>query len=165
MFPLAVDKLCSSGLTRRRRRRSTIKLPFSSHASVRMKRFSLKMTIEQTAFEAHCFGAINTVYERYVFYQRRQENGETFEAFLSDIRRLVKTCDFGTVEDSAIRDRIVMGIRDDATRKRLLQTRNIDLKGAIDSCRASSGEDKQFWRCCSPSPPQCCSGKILFGGC
>lgn len=103
-----------------------------------------KLTPIMTAFEAHCVGAINTVYERYVFYQRRQENGETFDAFLSDIRRLVKTCDFGAVEDSAIRDRIVMGIRDDATRKRLLQTRNVDLKGAIDICRASESATKQL---------------------
>jgi hypothetical protein len=103
-----------------------------------------KLTPIMTAFEAHCVGAINTVYERYVFYQRRQANGETFDMFLSDIRRLVKTCDFGAVEDSAIRDRIVMGIRDDATRKRLLQTRNVDLKRAIDICRASESATKQL---------------------
>jgi len=36
------------------------------------------------------------------------------------------------MEDSAVRDRIVMGIRDDATRRKLLLTRKLDLKGAID---------------------------------
>jgi hypothetical protein len=30
-----------------------------------------KLTPIMTAFEAHCVGAINTVYERYVFNQRR----------------------------------------------------------------------------------------------
>ena len=96
------------------------------------------------AFEAHCIGEVNVVYERYVFYQRKQENGETFDNFLSDLRKLVKTCDFGTVEDSTVRDRIVMGIRDDATRRKLLQSRKLDLKTAIDICRASESATKHL---------------------
>jgi len=89
------------------------------------------------AFERHCVGDVNEVYERYVFHRRQQEPGETFDAFVGDLRRLVKTCDYGTVEDSTIRDRIVLGIRDDATRKKLLQTRKLDLAKAIDICRSS----------------------------
>jgi len=69
------------------------------------------------AFEAHCIGEVNVVYERYVFYQRKQESGESFDNFLADLRKLVKTCDFGAVEESTVRDRIVMGIYDDATRR------------------------------------------------
>lgn len=96
------------------------------------------------AFEAHCVGEVNVVYERYVLYQRCQENGESFDTFLSDVRRLIKSCDFGAMEDSAVRDRIVMGIRDDATRRKLLQTRKLDLKGAIDICRASESAAKHL---------------------
>ena len=55
--------------------------------------------------------------------------------FLSDIRRLVKSCDYSNVEESTIRDMIVVMIRDDATRKRLLQTRKLDLSKMIDICR------------------------------
>jgi len=96
------------------------------------------------AFEAHCVGEVNVVYERYVLYQRCQENGESFDTFLSDVRRLIKSCDFGAMEDSAVRDRIVMGIRDDATRRKLLQTRKLDLKGAIDICRASKTATRKW---------------------
>ena len=102
------------------------------------------LTTIKNAFEAHCIGEINVVYERYVLYQRVQENGETFDNFLSDLRKLVKTCDFGAVEDSTIRDRIVMGIRDDTTRRKLLQTRQLDLKTAIDICRASESAAKHL---------------------
>ena len=102
------------------------------------------LTTIKNAFEAHCIGEVNVVYERYVLYQRVQENGETFDNFLSDLRKLVKTCDFGAVEDSTIRDRIVMGIRDDTTRRKLLQTRQLDLKTAIDICRASESAAKHL---------------------
>ena len=74
------------------------------------------------AFEAHCIGEVNVVYERYVFYKRKQENGEAFDS--------------GAVEDSTVRDRIVMGIRDDTTRRKLLQTRKLESQ-SISVVRAS----------------------------
>jgi len=86
------------------------------------------------AFEKHCLGEINEVYERYVFNRRQQEPGETFDSFVGDLRRLVKSCSYEAVEESAIRDRIVLGVLDDATRKKLLQTRKLDLAKAIDIC-------------------------------
>ena len=96
------------------------------------------------AFEKHCVGEVNITYERYNFNQRKQEIGESFDVFLSDLRRLARSCDYGDVEESIIRDRIVVGIREDATRRKLLQTRKLDLKSAIDICRASELASKQL---------------------
>lgn len=95
------------------------------------------------AFERHCVGEINEVYERYVFNRRQQEPGESFDTFVGDLRRLARTREYGVVEESAIRDRIVLGIRDDATRKKLLQSRKLDLK-AIDICRSSEATTRQL---------------------
>jgi len=96
------------------------------------------------AFERHCIGEINEVYERYIFNRRQQEPGETFDTFVGDLRRLVRTCEYGPVEESTIRDRIVLGIRDDATRKKLLQMRKLNLKKAIDICRSSEATTRQL---------------------
>ena len=96
------------------------------------------------AFEKYCIGEVNEVYERYVFHRRQQEPGEPFDLFVGDLRRLVKSCGYGTVEDSTVRDRIVLGIRDDATRRKLLQTRGLDLMKAIDICRSSEAASKQL---------------------
>lgn len=96
------------------------------------------------AFENHCVGEVNEVYERYVLHSRQQEPGETFDVFLGDLRRLIKTCEYGTAEESTIRDRIVLGIRDDATRKKLLQTRKLTLIQAIDICRSSEATMRQL---------------------
>ena len=89
------------------------------------------------AFQRHCIGEVNVTYERYVFNRRVQDTGETFDAFLADLRRLACTCDFETLEESIICDRIVIGIREDSTRRKLLQTRKLDLQAAIDACNAN----------------------------
>jgi len=52
------------------------------------------------AFEAFCVGAVNITYQRYVFYQRSQEPNERFDAFIGDLRRLAKACQFEAMEDS-----------------------------------------------------------------
>ena len=96
------------------------------------------------AFEQHCVGETNEVYERYVFNTRKQEPGETVDAFVTHLRYLIKTCSYGTAEDSMIRDRIVLGIRDDTTRRKLLGTRKLDLSKAIDLCRAQEATTRQF---------------------
>lgn len=106
------------------------------------------------AFERHCVGEINEVYERYVFNRRQQEPGESFDTFVGDLRRLVRTCEYGTVEESAIRDRIVLGIRDDATRKKLLQSRKLDLTKAIDICRSSEATTRQLKAISTPDEVQ-----------
>jgi hypothetical protein len=96
------------------------------------------------AFARHCVGEINEIYERYVFHRRLQEPGESFNTFVGDLRRLAKSCGYGTAEDSMIRDRIVIGIRDDATRKKLLQTRTLDLAKGIDIGRSSEAATRQL---------------------
>ena len=93
--------------------------------------------------ERHFVGEVNETFERFRFNQRNQEVSETIDSYVSALRALVKSCNFGTLEESLLRDRIVMGIRDDATRKKLLQTRSLDLKIAVDICRASEISTRQ----------------------
>ena len=50
---------------------------------------------------------------------------------------MAKTCNYGSLPDSLIRDRIVGGIRDNGTRKRLLQEPKLILTRCIDICRSS----------------------------
>ncbi len=89
------------------------------------------------AFDDHWIGETNVTYERYLLNKRVQEPSESFDSFLSELRRLVKSCEYGELEDSILKDRIVIGITEDATRRKLLQLRRLDLKMAIDVCRAN----------------------------
>lgn len=101
-------------------------------------------TVVLQKFEAHCVGATNETYERYIFNQREQEPGERIEAYVTALRRLSKTCNYGVLEDSLIRDRIVIGIQDGTVRKRLLQEANLTLKKCIDICRAAETTSHQM---------------------
>ena len=78
------------------------------------------------------------IYERYVFNNRNQRDDENIDSYVAELRRLSKTCQFcECLRSSLIRDRLVIGIRDGATRKYLLQKRDLTLDNAIDICRGS----------------------------
>ncbi|KAJ8975158.1 hypothetical protein NQ317_014532 [Molorchus minor] len=94
-------------------------------------------------FEAYCNPKKNVVYERYKFYKRDQLDGENFEQFLAEIKKLSQSCEFKVLLDKMIRDRIVIGINDENLQERMLRTTNLDLKKAIDCCRAAEVSKKQ----------------------
>ena len=87
-------------------------------------------------FDDFSIGELNETYERYVFNNRSQRDGESIESFGTSLRSLARTCGFcDCLHDSLIRDRIVTGICDDETRKTLLQERNLDINKCIDICK------------------------------
>ena len=59
-------------------------------------------------FEAYCSQKKNVTYERYLFFSCTQ-NSRTIDAFVTDLSMKAKTCEFGTLYDSLIKDRIVCG--------------------------------------------------------
>ena len=111
-------------------------------------------------------GETNETYERYVFNKRDQGTGESIETYSAALKELAKTCNFcECMNDSRIRDRIVLGINDKATKKALLQKRKLTLREAIDVCKSSEvtaaqmqsiGEEPSVHRLDKPQakPPQ-----------
>ena len=56
---------------------------------------------------------VNETYERFLFNKRDQKEGESFEFFLAAIHSFMKTCNYHKdSQDSILRDRIVLGIRE-----------------------------------------------------
>ena len=71
------------------------------------------------AFREYCAPKKNTVFARFVFQERRQKDGETFENFVTDLRNMVKECEY-LEPDNMVRDKIVSGIRSKEIRHLLL---------------------------------------------
>ena len=94
--------------------------------------------------EKYCIGECNETYERYVFNRRDQESNESVDAYVNALRKLAKTCNYGTLADSLIRDRIVVGINDNSARKKLLQAGKLTLSQCIDICRSSETSTRQL---------------------
>ena len=61
---------------------------------------------------------LNVIYERFVFGTAIQEENEPVETFISRLRKLASICEYKTFEGEMIRDRLVIGIRSEATKKR-----------------------------------------------
>jgi len=94
--------------------------------------------------QRYCIGETNKIYERYQFNKRDQEPNESLDAYVTALRTLAKTCNFGVLENSLIRDRIVTGVRENQARKRLLQVSKLTLKECIDICRSYETSSQQL---------------------
>lgn len=95
-------------------------------------------------FDSFAIGELNETYERYVFNNRSQREDETFESFLSELQRLVKSCNYcDKCVDSILRDRIVLGVRDKDTQKELLKSRGLTLAKSVDLCKAAETANLQ----------------------
>ena len=104
-----------------------------------------KLDIVLNKFQELCLGETNETYERFVFNSRQKKENETVDQYVTALRTLAQTCNFCTcLRDSLIRDRLVIGINDSATQKKLLQDRKLTLSKAIDLCRSSETTRKQI---------------------
>ena len=97
------------------------------------------------AFDNHFIGETNDTYERYVFNKSDQKTDESVEDYIGALRTLASTCNFcDCLKDSLLRDRIVLGIKDSSTRKRLLQEGDLSLKTCVDMCLAAEVTSQQL---------------------
>nr|XP_022907482.1 uncharacterized protein K02A2.6-like [Onthophagus taurus] len=86
-------------------------------------------------FEKYFNPKANVVYERFKFYKKKQLEGEPFDNFLQELRKLVKTCNF-TDADEMVRDRVVLGIYDKGLQEKLLSQEELTMERSMEICRA-----------------------------
>ena len=94
--------------------------------------------------EKYCIGEYNETYERYVFNRRDQEMNEFVDTYVTAQRKLGKTCNYGALTDSLIRDRMVVGIYDSSALKKLLQKSKLTSGQCIDICRSTETSTRQL---------------------
>ena len=63
-------------------------------------------------FEEHFQVRRNIIYERARFNKRDQKEGESVEEYITALYELAETCEYGTLREEMLRDRLVVGIRD-----------------------------------------------------
>lgn len=94
-------------------------------------------------FEAHFVKKLNVIYKRAHFNMRRQEEGETVDAFITTLYTLAEHCGYGGLHDEMIRDRIVVGIRDAQLSEKLQLKSDLTLELAIQSVRQAEAVKEQ----------------------
>ena len=95
-------------------------------------------------FEAYCNPRKNVTWERHVFNTQNQRIGETIDQYVTELCTKAKSCEFGLLTESLIKDRIVCGITDDGTRSRLLREKDLTLSKALDISRANEATSVQM---------------------
>ena len=84
----------------------------------------------------------NVIYERARFNQRRQDEGETVDTFITALYKLAEHCQYGQLHDKMIRDRIVVGFKDATLAEKLQLDSDLTLEKAITRARQSESVKK-----------------------
>lgn len=95
-------------------------------------------------FQDFCVGSTHEAFETYKFHTRNQDSSESIEAYVAALRKLAKNCNFGEMEDRMLRDRIVVGVKSDVAREKLLEDSTLNFKKAVDVCRAYETSQQQL---------------------
>ena len=90
-----------------------------------------------TKFQEYCVPQSNTSVESCKFNTRVQGQTESFDSFVSDLRKLRATSDFGNLRDRLIIDRIVQGVRDIKLKAKLLAEAGLTLTRAVELWKAA----------------------------
>ncbi|XP_020610156.1 uncharacterized protein LOC110048720 [Orbicella faveolata] len=97
----------------------------------------------KTKFDEHFVVRRNVIFEQAKFNQRRQEEGETVDTFITALHTLAEHCNFGTLTEEIIRDRIVVGLLDAKLLEKLQLDPDLTLPKAINHARQSEAVKKQ----------------------
>uniref|UniRef100_A0A8C4RHI8 Gypsy retrotransposon integrase-like protein 1 n=1 Tax=Erpetoichthys calabaricus TaxID=27687 RepID=A0A8C4RHI8_ERPCA len=109
----------------------------------------MKLDVILDKFERYCIPKRNVTFERHKFFTCIQKQGETIDQYVTELRTRSKTCEFGELTESLIKDRIVCGIPDNALRERLLRELDLDLEKTVRICRAAETIKVQVKEMCN----------------
>ncbi len=85
----------------------------------------------------------NIPFERHTFRQAAQDPSETMDAYVTRLKRLVKTCDYGTLSAEMIRDQVLEKCHSTRLRRRLLREEDLTLDVILRIARALEASDRQ----------------------
>jgi transposase InsO family protein len=109
-------------------------------------KMKLKPVMEK--FEAYCKPRKNITLIRHHFFTYKQGEGQTFDAFITELKKRSSQCEFGTLRDSLIRDMVVIGVLSNSLRERLLRMDNLSLEDAIKLGQAAEATKKHASELC-----------------
>ena len=94
-------------------------------------------------FEEHFVKQRNIIFERAKFNNRRQEQDEPVDTFITALYTLAENCDYGALHDEMIPDRIVVGIRNTSLSEKLQLDAELTLTTALAKVRQAEVVKKQ----------------------
>ena len=74
--------------------------------------------------------------ERFRFRRRNQTKSESVSDFIATVRKMSEHCEFRGYLEDALRDRFVCGLKDPNIQKKLLSTKDLSLRKALETANA-----------------------------
>lgn len=98
------------------------------------KKKTLKNVISM--FDNHFEPVKNVIYERVKFNNLKQQQGQSIHQFIVEVQTQAANCDYGQqIVDELVRDRIVVGVRDNNLREYLIDIDKLDLRTCIQKAK------------------------------
>ncbi|KAF0723562.1 Uncharacterized protein FWK35_00028038 [Aphis craccivora] len=95
------------------------------------------------AFNQYCEPRKNIIFQRYKFGCCIQQEGKSFDDFLTELKTLAATCEYKE-EDNMIRDRIVFGVKDPEIKDKLLTISNLSMDKAEEICKTTEATKQEL---------------------
>ena len=88
------------------------------------------------------------IVERFNFYRRNQQVGESIATYVAELRRLATDCAFNAHLNEALRDKFVCGLRSEATQRRLLAEKELTFTKAVEIAQGmeAAARDTQLFK-------------------
>ena len=74
--------------------------------------------------------------QRFKFNSQSRQAGKTVAVYLAELKRLSEHCDYGDILQDMLQDRLVCGIQDQRTQRRLLAESDLTLQKAFEGAQA-----------------------------
>ena len=87
---------------------------------------------------------INIIFERFKFNIRNKSINKSIDKYVTNLKHLAETCEFGNLRDELFRDHIVLGIHDSSVSARMLRENALTLTQAVDLCKQVQVQMKQI---------------------
>lgn len=84
-------------------------------------------------FENHFVPKRNLVYERYKFFTYKQTD-ESIEQYATELKNKAKNCEFKLLEEDLTKTMLIIGIKNDRLREKLLESADSKLEKVIEQC-------------------------------
>ena len=119
-----IDFHCTAHDIPQRRRKALFLTRIGREAFVKLKTLvsptsldDLSLTDIITSMKQHYKKETVEIAERFKFFKRVQHDDEEVADYVAELRRLGKTCNFGDYLDTALRDQLVCGLKDQKTQQ------------------------------------------------
>lgn len=104
---------------------------------------SKKFELVKKKFDEYFIKETNVVYESACFHKRHQMPGESIDQFMTALHVLAEKCDFGEFKQRLIRDRFVVGLRDEQLSESLQMDPKLSLATALAKARLKETVQQQ----------------------